>query len=162
MFDPRLSKLKLNKVRLIDENGKQIGILDFQKAQKIAQDKNLGLILVSEKADPPVIKLGDYNKYLYSLKKKQKEKNISEIKEVRISFQEAEGDLKRKAKQVEEFLQEGDQARIRMILKGRQILHLDLAKEKMNQFLQYLDLPVKIINPIKQAGNNLIMIISKK
>jgi translation initiation factor IF-3 len=162
LFDPRLSKLKLNKVRLIDENGKQIGILDFQKAQKIAQDKNLGLILVSEKADPPVIKLGDYNKYLYSLKKKQKEKNISEIKEVRISFQEAEGDLKRKAKQVEEFLQEGDQARIRMILKGRQILHLDLAKEKMNQFLQYLDLPVKIINPIKQAGNNLIMIISKK
>lgn len=162
MFDPRLSKLKLNKVRLIDENGKQIGILDFEKAQKIAEDKNLGLILVSEKADPPVIKLGDYHKYLYSLKKKQKEKNISEIKEVRISFQEAEGDLKRKAKQVEEFLQEGDQARIRMILKGRQILHLDLAKEKMNQFLQYLDLPVKIINPIKQAGNNLIMIISKK
>jgi translation initiation factor IF-3 len=162
LFDPRLSKLKLNKVRLIDENGKQIGILDFEKAQKIAEDKNLGLILVSEKADPPVIKLGDYHKYLYSLKKKQKEKNISEIKEVRISFQEAEGDLKRKAKQVEEFLQEGDQARIRMILKGRQILHLDLAKEKMNQFLQYLDLPVKIINPIKQAGNNLIMIISKK
>lgn len=162
MFDPRLNKLKLNKVRLIDENGKQIGILDFQKAQKIAEDKNLGLILVSEKADPPVIKLGDYHKYLYSLKKKQKEKNISEIKEVRISFQEAEGDLKRKAKQVEEFLQQGDQARIRMILKGRQILHLDLAKEKMNQFLQYLDLPVKIINPIKQAGNNLIMIISKK
>jgi len=162
LFDPRLNKLKLNKVRLIDENGKQIGILDFQKAQKIAEDKNLGLILVSEKADPPVIKLGDYHKYLYSLKKKQKEKNISEIKEVRISFQEAEGDLKRKAKQVEEFLQQGDQARIRMILKGRQILHLDLAKEKMNQFLQYLDLPVKIINPIKQAGNNLIMIISKK
>ncbi|MCS7184025.1 MAG: translation initiation factor IF-3 [Patescibacteria group bacterium] len=162
MFDPKLNKLKLIQVRLIDENGKQIGIVDLEEAKKIAEKKKTGLILISEKAIPPVLKLGDYQKYLYNLKKKQKEKSTSEIKEIRISFQEAEGDLKRKAKQAEEFLKEGNQIRIRMLLKGRQILHLDFAQEKMNKFLSLIEVPVKIISSIKQSGNNLIIIISKK
>ncbi|GIW66214.1 MAG: translation initiation factor IF-3 [Candidatus Parcubacteria bacterium] len=162
MIDPRLSKIKLNKVRLIDENGKQIGILEFEEVKKIAEEKNTGLILISEKANPPVLKLGDYNKYLYNLKKKQKEKNVSEIKEIRISFQEAEGDLKRKAKQIEEFLNEGHQIRIRMLLKGRQMLHLELAKERLNKFINFIEIPVKIINEVKQSGNNLIILISKR
>lgn len=147
---------------MIDENGRQIGILSFDEAKKIAEDKKTGLILVSEKASPPVLKLGDYFKYVYNLKKKQKEKNVSEIKEIRISFQEAEGDLKRKAKQAEEFLKDGDQVRIRMILKGRQMLHLNLAEEKMNQFISFIEIPIKIISTIKKTGNNLFVIISKK
>ncbi|GIW65838.1 MAG: translation initiation factor IF-3 [Candidatus Parcubacteria bacterium] len=147
---------------MIDEYGKQIGILDFNEAKKNAEEKNTGLILVSEKANPPVLKLGDYNKYIYRLKKKEKERNISEIKEVRISFQEALGDLKRKVKQIEEFLTEGNQVRIRMILKGRQFLHLDIAKERLNNFIGLIEIPIKIINEIKQSGSNLIIIISKK
>lgn len=147
---------------MIDENGRQIGILSFDEAKKIAEDKKTGLILVSEKASPPVLKLGDYFKYVYNLKKKQKEKNVSEIKEIRISFQEAEGDLKRKAKQAEEFLKDGDQVRIRMILKGRQILHQDMAKERIEKFISLIEIPIKIINELKQAGNNLILIITKR
>ncbi len=108
------------------------------------------------------MKLGDYFKYIYNLKKRQKDKDISEIKEIRISFQEAEGDLRRKAKQAEEFLQEGDQVRIRMMLKGRQMLHLNLAEEKMNQFISFIEIPIKIISTIKKTGNNLFVIISKK
>jgi translation initiation factor IF-3 len=147
---------------LISTEGKQIGILTLKEAIEIAEKNNTGLILISDKVDPPVVKLGDYQKYLYQLKRKQKKEGGAELKEIRISFQEAEGDLKRKAKQIEEFLQEGHQVRIRMILKGRQLLHVDLAEEKIKKFLEMIEIPIKLTNEIKKQGNNLIVNISKK
>jgi len=147
---------------LIDEDGKNLGIFKFDEIFKIAEERNTGLILISEKADPPVVRLGDYYKYLYKLKKQSKKEKKSELKEIRVSFQEAEGDLIRKAKQIEEFLKEGDQVRLRMILKGRQMLHVDLAKEKFKKILDNIEIPFKIINDIKQQGNNLILIIARK
>lgn len=147
---------------MISTEGKQIGILTLKEAMEIAEKNNTGLILISEKVDPPVVKLGDYQKYLYQLKRKQKKEGGAELKEIRISFQEAEGDLKRKAKQIEEFLQEGHQVRIRMILKGRQLLHVDLAEEKIKKFLEMIEIPIKLTSEIKKQGNNLIVNISKK
>jgi translation initiation factor IF-3 len=147
---------------LISTEGKQIGILTLKEAMEIAEKNNTGLILISDKVDPPVVKLGDYQKYLYQLKRKQKKEGGAELKEIRISFQEAEGDLKRKAKQIEEFLQEGHQVRIRMILKGRQLLHVDLAEEKIKKFLEMIEIPIKLTSEIKKQGNNLIVNISKK
>lgn len=147
---------------MIDEDGKNLGIFKFDEIFKIAEERNTGLILISEKANPPVVRLGDYYKYLYKLKKQSKKEKKSELKEIRVSFQEAEGDLIRKAKQIEEFLKEGDQVRLRMILKGRQMLHIDLAKEKFKKILDNIEIPFKIINDIKQQGNNLILIIARK
>jgi translation initiation factor IF-3 len=147
---------------LISTEGKQIGILTLKEAIEIAEKNNTGLILISDKVDPPVVKLGDYQKYLYQLKRKQKKEGGAELKEIRISFQEAEGDLKRKAKQIEEFLQKGHQVRIRMILKGRQLLHVDLAEEKIKKFLEMIEIPIKLTSEIKKQGNNLIVNISKK
>jgi translation initiation factor IF-3 len=147
---------------LISTEGKQIGILTLKEAIEIAEKNNTGLILISDKVDPPVVKLGDYQKYLYQLKRKQKKEGGAELKEIRISFQEAEGDLKRKAKQIEEFLQEGHQVRIRMILKGRQLLHVDLAEEKIKKFLEMIEIPIKLTSEIKKQENNLIVNISKK
>jgi len=147
---------------LISTEGKQIGILTLKEAIEIAEKNNTGLILISDKVDPPVVKLGDYQKYLYQLKRKQKKEGGAELKEIRISFQEAEGDLKRKARQIEEFLQEGHQVRIRMILKGRQLLHVDLAEEKIKKFLEMIEIPIKLTSEIKKQGNNLIVNISKK
>ncbi len=129
---------------------------------KIAEENAVGLILISEKADPPVVKLGDYFKYIYQLKKQAKKEKKSEVKEIRISFQEGETDLLRKSKQIEEFLKEGHQVRLRMILKGRQLMHLDLAKGKINKVLENIEVPYKLINEIKLQGNNLIVLISKK
>ncbi len=120
------------------------------------------MILISEKADPPVIKLGDYYKYIYQIKKQAKKEKKTEVKEIRISFQEAESDLLRKAKQAEEFLNEGHQVRIKMILKGRQLIHIDLAKEKMKKILDNIEIPFKIVNEIKQQGNTLFTLISRK
>jgi len=109
-----------------------------------------------------VVKIGNYQKYLYQLKRKQKKEGGAALKEIRISFQEAEGDLKRKAKQIDEFLKEGHQVRIRMILKGRQLLHIDLAEEKIKRFLEMIESPIKLTSEIKKQGHNLLVNISKK
>lgn len=162
MIDPRLQKAKFKKVRLIDEDGKNLGIFNFDEIFKIAEEKNVGLILISEKANPPVIKLGDYYKYLYKVKKQAKKERKVEVKEIRISFQEAESDLLRKAKKAEEFLNEGHQVRINMILKGRQLIHIDLAKEKIIKILENIEIPFKIVNEIKQQGNSIFVLISRK
>jgi len=136
--------------------------LTLKEAIEIAEKNNTGLILISDKIEPPVIKIGDYKKYLYQLKRKHKKEGGAELKEIRISFQEAEGDLKRKAKQIEEFLKEGHQIRIRMILKGRQLLHVDLAEEKIKKFLEMIEIPFKLTDDFKKQGNNLLVSISKK
>ena len=99
---------------------------------------------------------------MYQLKRKRKKEKGVELKEIRISFQEAEGDMKRKAKQIEEFLKEGHQVRIRMILKGRQLLHINLAEEKIKKFLEMIEMPIKLTSEIKKQGNNLLVNISKK
>ncbi len=70
--------------------------------------------------------------------------------------------MKRKAKQIEEFLKEGNQIRIRMILKGRQVLHIDLAEAKLKKFLEMIEMPIKITNDLKKIGNNLVITIYKK
>lgn len=162
MIDPRLQKRKFDKVRLLDEDGRNLGIFSFEDILKVAEERKSGLILISEKANPPVVKLGDYFKYIYQLKKQTKKEKKSEVKEIRISFQEGDTDLQRKARQIENFLKKGHQVRVRMILRGRQIIHLDLAKEKINKILESIEFPFKLINEIKQQGNNLFVLISKK
>lgn len=162
MIDPRLKKGKFGKIRLINEDGKNLGIFDYEDIFKIAEERKTGLILISEKTDPPVVKLGDYFKYIYQLKKRSKKEKKSEVKEIRISFQEGEKDLLRKTKQIEEFLKEGCQVRLRMQLKGRQLMHIDLAKAKINKVLENIEIPFKLVNDIEQQGNNLIVLISKK
>lgn len=162
MFDPKLKGAKFKKVRLVDESGKNLGIFNLDEAFKIAEERNSGLILISDKADPPVVRLGDYYKYIYNLKKQAKKEKKVELKEIRISFQEAESDLIRKAKNAEEFLKEGHQVRIKMILKGRQLIHIDLAKGKINKILENIEVPYKIVNEITQQGNVLFVILSRK
>ena len=162
MFDPRLKEAKFKKVRLIDENGKNLGIFNLNEAFKIAEERKSGLILISEKTDPPIVKLGDYYKYIYRLKKQSKKEKKAELKEIRISFQEADSDLTRKAKNAEEFLKEGHQVKIKMVLRGRQLIHVDLAKEKINKVLEKIEIPYKIVNNITQQGNVLFVILSRK
>lgn len=152
-------------MRLIGTDGKQIGIFSFAEAQKIAEEKNLDLILVNEKAKPVVVRLGDYGTFIYQQEKKlrQIQKKQKETKEIRIGFREAEYDLKRKAEIVKEFLEEGHQVQIRLILKGRENLFPDLAEEKLKNFLNILKEIVnfKISQPIKKVSNYFFVIISK-
>jgi translation initiation factor IF-3 len=149
---------------LIDAEGGQIGIFNFDAAIQHAAEQGLDLVLVTENASPPVVRLGDLKQLLYRQQKKErqlKKKKSFGLKEIQISFQEALNDLQRKAQQVSEFLEAGHQVQVRLLLKGRQRLHPDIAENKVQQFLSLLQTPFKFVQPIKKLPNLLLATIVK-
>lgn len=163
MIDKNLVKIKPKEVRLIGDDGKMIGIFSFQEAQQIAEEKNLDLILVNARQNPVIVKLGDYGAYVYQQEKKERKakKEQKETKEIRISFREAEYDLKRKANIAKDFLSKGHQVQIKLMLKGRERSFQDLAEEKLNNFLKIISeiVDYKITQQLKKTGNFLMIIL---
>lgn len=157
-------KLNPKEVRVIGTDGKQRGIFLLDEAKKIAEDEGQDLILVNRNQTPPVVRLGNYKVWLYEQKKKEREtkKKIKETKEIRIGFNEALHDLERKAKMIKEFLEEGHQVQIRLILKSRERLFTEIAEKKLSEFLNLIPLNYKIVNPLKKFSNFLLIVIAKQ
>jgi translation initiation factor IF-3 len=160
------NQIRAKKVRVIDPDGKNLGILSLEEALKKAQEKGLDLIQVTEKVEPPVCKIIDYGKYLYSLQKKEKKasKTKEELKGLRLSFNISPHDTEVRVKKGEKFLKKGHKIKVEMILRGRERIMTDFAKEKLNQFLESLKekLPIKIEREMKKEGRGLTIIIAKK
>lgn len=149
---------------MIDETGKNLGVLELREALKIAWERNLNLVQVTEKVEPPVCRIMDYGKYLYLLQKKTKIKKTCELKTIRLSFNISPHDLEVRANQAGKFLEKGDKVRMEMILRGREKALSNFAKQKVNQFLEVLEklIPLKIERELKREARGLTMIISKK
>jgi translation initiation factor IF-3 len=118
-------QIRAKEVRLIDQDGKQIGIVSLQEALRIAEERGLDLVEIAPNANPPVCKLLDYGKFLYELKKKEKEarkkqkEHSMEVKDMNLSLRIDEHDLKVKLKHMREFLEDGDKVRVRIRFRGR-------------------------------------------
>ena len=142
-----------------------MGIMPLEDALRQAQERNLDLIQVTEKVEPPVCKIIDYGKYLYRQQKKEKgaKQKGGEMKGIRLSFNISQHDMAIRAKQAEKFLKEGDKIRIEMRLVGRQKALGDFAKEKVNKFLEVLQgvIPFKVEREIKREPRGFSMIVSK-
>jgi len=154
-------------VRVVDDVGKQLGIMSLEEALQIARERNLDLVQVTEKVEPPVCKIIDYGKYLYFQEKKQRKarkQTGGQLKQIRISLAISPHDLEIKAKMAEKFLKGGDKVRIEMPLRGREKSLAEFAKGKMDKFLEILEgfLPIKIERELKKEPRGLTMIISKK
>jgi len=131
----------------------------------MARERNLDLIQVTEKVEPPVCKIGDFGKYLYWVKKKERgAKKMSQTKTIRLGFNISLHDLQTKANQAEKFLKEGNKVKIELILRGRQKGLSDLGKEKIEQFLQILNnlIPIKAEGELKKEPKGFTLIITKK
>lgn len=153
-------------MRVIDETGKQMGIFNLAEALRIARERNLDLIQVTEKVEPPVCKIMDYGKYLYWLQKKgrvAKVKMGGELKGIRLGYNISLHDMEIRTHQAEKFLRKGNKVRVELILKGREKALGEFAKGKMNQFLEILEklIPIKIERELKKEARGLTMIISK-
>lgn len=151
-------------MRLIDENRKQLGIVSLEEALRIARERNLDLVQVTEKVEPPVCKILDYGKYLYWLQKKERAKGKgSEIKGIRLGFNISLHDLENRARQAEIFLKKGDKVKIEMILSGREKGLSEFAKGKIEQFIEILKnrIPIKVERVLKKEARGFTMIISK-
>ncbi|MDI6883076.1 MAG: translation initiation factor IF-3 [Patescibacteria group bacterium] len=158
-------QIRADKVRLIGEDGKQLGIFNLPEALQKAREKGLDLIKVTEKIQPPVCKIMDYGKYLYRLQKRERksQKKAGELKNIRLGFNIAEHDLETRARAAEKFLKKGDKVRLELILRGREKGLADFGKEKIKRFLEILrkTVPLKIERPLKREARGLTMIITK-
>ena len=159
--------IKAKEVRLIDEAGQQLGILPLVEAIAKAKERGHDLVQVTEKVEPPICKIVDYGKYLYSLQKKEKSakhQKGGELKSIRLTFNISDHDAETRAKQAEKFLKIGDKIMIDMRLKGREKAHGDFAKEKMMKFVETVNklIPVKVERELKKQPRGFTMLITKK
>lgn len=130
-------------VRLVDAEGEEFGVVPFEKALSMAQERGVDLVEISPKAKPPVCKMIEYGKMLYIIQKKEKANKLAtkkhELKGIRLTFRIGDGDLERQRKHAEEFLKDGHPVRIQMVMRGRERAHADLAVDKMKAFIASLE-----------------------
>jgi len=155
--------IKADKIRLLDDTGKNLGIFQIEEAKKLAQDKNLDLVEISQ-ADLPIVKLINFSKFKYQQQKiqqKNKGGKREELKTIKIRTSSQIHDLETKAKQIDKFLQEEINVQIIIFFKGRRDLRREeLLTKKLEELLSLLKTNYKIINQRKTASN-LMVLISK-
>ncbi len=155
--------IRIRQVRLIDDAGAMAGVVDTEVARQMAYEKGLDLVEVSPDARPPVCKIMDYGKFLYTLKKKEhdskRKQHKVELKEIRLRPKIAEHDVSYKAKQARDFLLEGDQVQVTMLFRGREMSHMDVAKVVMDAFIVKLADVSKVDRPPKMEGRRLSLLL---
>lgn len=151
----------------MDETGKQLGVVSLQEAINAARERNLDLIQVTEKVEPPVCKIGDFGKYLYQEEKKEKKlhKNKGgELKAIRLTYNISDHDMATRAQLTEKFLKKGDKVRIDLPLRGREKAMGNFAREKIFKFMEMVNQMVEIRTEkdIIREPRGFTTIISKK
>jgi len=156
-------------LRVTGEDGEQIGIMSREEALKLAQEKGLDLIEVAPMANPPVARIMDYGKHIYREEKeerKQKSKQKKDLlKIIRLNLNTGLNDMKIKAKKADEFLNEGLRVQVELVLKGRakyQKTFSDLAKQRIEEFLKTITVPVKLISELKRQPRGFNVAIVKQ
>lgn len=159
-------KIRDKEVRVIDEEGNQLGVMTSREALNLAREQNLDLIKVAPKAKPPVCRIMDFGKYKYEITKKEKEakkkqRNI-DVKEVRLSPNIEEHDLTTKSNQARKFLEKGDRVKVTLRFRGREMAHRGTGKGIMDNFYKLVEDVAAIDKPAKIEGRNMVMFLSQK
>lgn len=136
------NRIRAREVRLIDENGVQVGIVPIRDALQMAEERGLDLVEVAPNAVPPVCRILDYGKFRYEQSKKEREarKNQKqvEVKQIRLEPKTDEHDLEVKAKQARRFLLDGDKVKFNMRFRGREIFHQEIGLEMLERMAEEL------------------------
>ena len=132
-------RIRAREIRVIDENGEQLGVMAPFEALKMARERSLDLVEISPNATPPVCKIQDYGKYLYEKDKSdraaRKKQKVIVIKEVKFSVTVDEHDYQTKKNQAVRFLGDGDKVKASLRFKGRQMAHRDLGYKIINKLI---------------------------
>ncbi len=165
---PRINSLiTAPELRVIDETGKNLGVLKREEAIALAKpETGLDLIEIAPTAKPPVARLMSYDKYRYEAAKLARKERLSQkgggLKHVQISARAAANDLQIKVRQLEKFLAEGHQVEIQMRLRGREKYNKDWARQKLAEFLKMITVEYKALNEPRFGGQGMNMQIAKK
>jgi translation initiation factor IF-3 len=159
------NEIKSPKVRLIDQEGEQVGVVDIRVAQSKAKEVGLDLVEVSPQADPPVCKILDYNRLRYQ-KKKELTKNKSkkkEVKEIKLRPVTDKNDVMIKTKKIIDFLQKGHRVKVSIFYRRkREVVHQDLSANVLDQIIAATEEFGKVETPPKLEGRNTMMILVPK
>jgi len=158
-------RIETPQLRVIDEKGKQVGVLSKQEALRKAQELGLDLVLIAPKANPPVAKIINFKKFLYQEEKKEKEarRGVKKgvVKDISLGLFIAEADLTRLINKGKQFLSEGHQLRINLTLRGREVFKKPMAFDLVNKFIANLG-EVNISKPPKIEGRVIRCVVAKK
>lgn len=160
-------KIKSPEVRVIGAQGEALGVLAIEEAIKLAEIKEMDLVEVSPKAEPPVCKILDYGQFKYQKEKEAKKSKAQsaevDIKGIRLSVRIGVGDLQVRLKQALKFLEQGDKIRVELPLRGREKAHRDVAQQVMDDFLEQIKVvyPVRIEQESKYLAGRFTMIVAR-
>jgi translation initiation factor IF-3 len=158
--------IRVREVRVVDDEGQQLGILPIQEALRLAYERNLDLVEVAPNAVPPVCRLLDFGKFQYERQKKEREarkaQKVIEIKEIRLRPRTGDHDIEVKVRQTLSFLEDGSKVKVAVRFRGREITHPEIARDQLDTFVSRVgDAAVIEVQP-SMEGRNLFMLLSPK
>jgi len=153
-------EITAKEVRLVDEDGSQVGVVPIDKAREEADKKNLDLVEIAPSASPPVCRIMDFGKFKYQQSKKdkasKKKQHVINIKEIRFRPTIEEHDIEFKLRQAKKFIEAGNHLRIRILFRGRQIVHPELGEAVLNRVTLELEEIAKLESPPTKEGRSLL------
>ena len=159
-------QIRDKEVRVIGEDGEQLGIMSSKEAQKLADDAGLDLVKIAPTAKPPVCKIVDYGKYKYEQVRREKEakkkQKVIEIKEIRLSPNIDTNDLNTKINAARKFLPKGDKVKITLRFRGREMAHMNNSKHILDDFAESLSDIAVVEKAPKVEGRSLTMFLTEK
>lgn len=159
-------EIKDKEIRLIGDEGEQLGIMSADEALRIAAEREMDLVKISPGSNPPVCKIMDYGKFRFEQAKKEKEakknQRIIEIKEIRMSPGIGENDFNTKLKNAQKFLNDGDRVKASVRFRGREMAHTDIGAELLKNFAEKCAEIANMDKAPKLEGRNMSMFLSPK
>ena len=157
-------EIRDKEVRLISNDGEQLGIVAIQKAQDIAVEKGMDLVKIAPQAKPPVCKIMDYGKYRFEQAKREKEarknQRVVEIKEIRLTPNIDIGDLNTKVKNACRFLKDGDKVKVSVRFRGREVTHSSLGQDLLHRFAELCSECSTVEKQPKLEGRQMLMFLA--
>lgn len=167
-----ISELMINEqirdkeVRVLGENGEQLGVMSLEEAKKIAEEAGVDLVKIAPNAQPPVCRVVDYGKYKYEQTRREKEakkkQKVIEIKEIRMSPNIDTNDLNTKISAARKFLSKGDRVKVTLRFRGREMAHMNASKYILDDFAEALSDVAVVEKPAKVEGRSLTMFLAEK
>lgn len=153
-------------MRLIGENGEQIGVVPVEEALRVAQERQLDLVEVAPMARPPVVKIMDYGKYRFEQAKAaraaRKKQHTIQLKEVKFRPGINAHDFEFKTRHARQFLEEGNKVKVTMMFRGRQVTHPELGEQVLDRVYAALKDVAKVEAEAKFEGRNMVMVLAPK
>ena len=159
-------QIRDKEIRLIGEDGEQLGVMSARDALKLAKEAELDLVKIAPTAKPPVCKIIDYGKYRYELARKEKEakkkQKITDVKEIRLSPNIEDNDLNTKVNAARKFIEKGDKVKVTLRFRGREMAHMASSKVILDVFAEKLSDIAVVEKPAKLEGRSMQIVLGEK